>query len=186
MTKYSSTSAQSPPNRQSPSKGFSNCTHLASITISAGVKRIEENAFWNCRRLENISVDENNFVFAAENGVLFNKDLSEIICCPAANKGIYAVPDGVREIGESAFMFCRELTEIAVPDSVTKIGHGAFQFCENLVSIFIPDSVTDIEPHAFWGCSGLVVRAKADSYAAQYVREYLQRSDYNLRFEAIQ
>lgn len=60
-------------------------------------------------------------------------------------KGI--IPDGTKEIGESAFKGCTYLQSIIIPDSVTTIGKSAFECCASLQSIIIPDSVTKIA----WG-----------------------------------
>ena len=42
-------------------------------------------------------------------------------------KGI--IPDGAKEIVESAFKGCACLQSIVIPDSVTKIGKSAFDGC---------------------------------------------------------
>jgi len=63
--------------------------------------------------------------------------------------------DGIISIGNSAFMYCKQLEEISLPNSLESIGHMAFQYCEKLSSITIPDSVTLIGFSAFQRCSNL-------------------------------
>ena len=65
-------------------------------------------------------------------------------------KGI--IPDGTKEIGESAFKGCTSLQSIVIPDSVTEIDGWTFSDCTSLQSIVIPNSVTEIGPGAFSGC----------------------------------
>ena len=48
-------------------------------------------------------------------------------------------------------------TTIVIPDGVTNIGNYIFDYCKELVSVSIPTSVTSIENYAFNGCSGLTV-----------------------------
>ena len=65
------------------------------------------------------------------------------------------VSDGVTSIGDSAFEYCRSLTNVKIPDSVTTIGWGAFSGCISLTSITIPEGVTSIGKRAFEDCSSL-------------------------------
>ena len=80
------------------------------------------------------------------------------------------IPDGVREIGESAFvdmkglermiMECEdydapEMETLTIPDSVTRIQSYAFAYCMNLEEVNIPDSVVSIGERAFEGCESL-------------------------------
>ena len=80
------------------------------------------------------------------------------------------IPDGVKEIGESAFvdmkgvermiMECEdydapEMETLTIPDSVTKIQYYAFAYCMNLEEVNIPDSVVSIGDRAFEGCESL-------------------------------
>ena len=54
------------------------------------------------------------------------------------------IPNGVKEIGDSAFRACSNLVSLTIPIGVTKIGVGAFRGCSNLRSIELPHGVTDI------------------------------------------
>ena len=67
----------------------------------------------------------------------------------------FTIPEGVIQIGESAFQDCTSLKSVSIPDSVTSIGDFAFYGCTSLKSISIPDSVTDIGWRAFFGCTNL-------------------------------
>ena len=69
--------------------------------------------------------------------------------------GEVVIPDGVTEIGGSAFWHCGELAEITIPNSVTKIGNCAFDNCWRLTVISIPSSVCEIGQYTFRGCSSL-------------------------------
>jgi len=57
----------------------------------------------------------------------------------------------VTEIGDEAFMNCKNITGITIPSTVTSIGFAAFYDCTNLTSITIPASVTSIVSAAFSG-----------------------------------
>lgn len=66
-----------------------------------------------------------------------------------------AIPNGVTQIDENAFLGYSSLTNIEIPDSVTEIGPYAFQNCSSLENIEIPSSVTVIGGSAFMGCTNL-------------------------------
>ena len=135
---------------------FENCSGLTSITIPDSVTSIGDHAFYNCSSLTNITVSENNKYFSSLNGVLFNKDKTELVTYLTGNERTeYAIPDSVTSIGDRAFYKCSSLTSIIIPDSVTSIGDHAFYNCSSLTSITIPDSVTSIGDHAFYNCSSL-------------------------------
>lgn len=66
--------------------------------------------------------------------------------------GSVILPDGVVEIGASAFATCHNLTDFQIPVGVTFIGDSAFQSCRSLTSITIPTGVTAINDSVFGGC----------------------------------
>ena len=94
-----------------------------------------------------------NFIY--EDGVLFDKDKSEIISFRNQKIKSYIIPDSVTNIGERAFELCRSLSEVIIPSSVTSIGRSAFGGCDSLRSVVIPDSVASIGDWAFWSCGSL-------------------------------
>lgn len=73
--------------------------------------------------------------------------------------GHVTIPDGVTEIGNSAFYSTvyggNTITAVTIPSSVTTIRSGAFQNLPELTEIYIPDSVTYLEYYAFQGCPKL-------------------------------
>ena len=128
------------------------CSSLTSITIPAGVTSIGDWAFCVCSNLTSICVAEDNQKYSSIEGVLFNKDWTTLICCPNGKSGDYVIPQGVTNIGDSAFSCCSNLTSITIPEGVTSIGDGVFFYCSNLTSITIPEGVTSIGEEAFEGC----------------------------------
>ena len=146
-------------------KAFKHCRKLTnitipnsvtSITIPGNVTSIGSCAFWDCRSLTSINVSNNNKNYSSIDGILFNKDKTEIITYPANKEGTsYDIPNSVTSIGNGAFAYCSSLTNIIIPNSVTSVGYSAFENCDSLTSITIPDSVTSIGYSTFFGCSSL-------------------------------
>ena len=135
---------------------FYNCTSLTGISIPSSVKKIECPAFRGCAGLSGIWVDSDNPTYSSnENGVFFNKEKTELICCPGGFSGTYEIPDSVTRVGAYAFSDCADLTNVIIPDSVTSIDYCAFYNCTGLTGAIIPDSVTLIASLAFCNCTAL-------------------------------
>lgn len=137
------------------SGAFQTCTSLKNVTIPEKVA-ISYSIFSGCTSLEKIEVNSNNINLCSVDGVLYNKDKTQLICYPAGKKGTaYTIPDGVTTIKEATFYGNRSLNSITIPDSVTKIERNAFQDSISLTEITIPNTVTSIEVYTFENCTSL-------------------------------
>ncbi len=126
---------------------------IEKITVPASVIRIGTKAFAG-RSVKKISVNSNNNYYTSENGILFNKDKTELVQFPDHHEATsYTVPDTVKLIGEAAFYGCENLSAITISEGVTEIGAEAFYWCTGINSIFIPDSVVKVGKDAFHGCN---------------------------------
>jgi len=135
---------------------FLNNDFAEEINIPSSVETIDGNVFSNCSKLKEIKVDANNAKYSAENGVLFNKNKTEIISYPEGKtETTYEVPNSVIKIGDYAFWKGDSLVSIELPNSLTTIGTGTFMFCEALKTINIPSSATTIGDSAFYCCRAL-------------------------------
>ena len=63
-----------------------------------------------------------------------------------------------------------DVIETTIPDGVTNIGFSAFAGRTGLTGITIPDSVTSIGESAFYNCPDLTIYGKSGSYAESYAR----------------
>ena len=119
------------------SSAFSNCTSLESITIGRGVESLGDEWIASCRRLENITVSPENKTYSSVDGVLFNKDKSELSAYPIGNKlSSYTIPDGVEKIGKKAFYGCRYIESLTIPVSVAEIEASALGNCYDIRAVY--------------------------------------------------
>lgn len=135
---------------------FKSCSGLTGMAIPKNVIRIGNCAFQTCIGLKNISVADGNSAYCSENGILYNKEKTEIICFPKnKSDNSFEIPDGITTISDGAFERCWNLTNVTIPNGVKTIGGDAFNYCRALTSITIPDGVTSIGNYTFFNCSSL-------------------------------
>ena len=139
--------------------GFRNCQKLTALTLPEGLSEIGDNAFTNCPKLTSLhlpaslssisdqsvfhyclaltafTVDAANASFCADGGVLYNKDKTKLICCPATKKGTFTIPATVETIEISAFAMCTGLTKITLPKALKRIRDAAFVGCSGLTTM---------------------------------------------------
>ena len=154
---------------------FSDCVSLKNINIHDGIESIGQYAFYGCTELEGIYVSDDNEHYADLDGVLFTKDMTELILYPIAKTDLnYVIPDGVKVIDTAAFQGCTAIKHVTIPVGIKSIsestfegctgletvdmpagletiGARAFRSCKELKSIKIPNNVVDIGEMAFWG-----------------------------------
>ena len=137
------------------SGAFDNCTSLISVELPDNAI-ISSNAFKECKNLSDIVISDTNNNYIVEKGILYNKDMTRILCYPAGIKDTeFFVPDTVKTIGDFAFYGTKALESINIPDSVTNIGTDAFGECSGLKEVVIPDSVTSMGEAVFYKCTSL-------------------------------
>ena len=117
-----------------------------------GVQKPKEGEVWSTEVTEK---DLKNAVEESFFGVKYSKDWKRLLWAPYEIRGEYHIREGVKVIGDRAFLLCNSLTSINIPNSVTYIGNDAFGCCESLTNINIPNSVTNIGDGAFSGCNSL-------------------------------
>ena len=145
---------------------FQQCYRIKEIAIPSSLEKLTSTTFQYADSLYSIEVDEGNAYYSSIDGVLFNKDQTELIKYPAGKPiSEYHIPSTVTKIGDDAFSISwgaklnnPYLKHIYIPASVETIGFSAFHSMSYLESVhFDSDSfLTYIGAYAFSGCSGLV------------------------------
>ena len=137
------------------SGAFDNCTSLISVELPDNAI-ISSDTFKECKNLSDIVISDTNNNYIVKNGILYNKNMTRILCYPAGIKDTeFSVPETVKTIGDFAFYGAKVLESINIPDSVTNIGTDAFGECSGLKEVVIPDSVTSMGEAVFYKCTSL-------------------------------
>ncbi len=114
---------------------FNGCTSLSSLTIGEKVKDISRSAFRYCKALRKIQIAPANPYFTSVGSTILSKDGTKLVTAAWTGSG-YAIPDGVKTIGESALFGQEEMQSLHIPVTVTSIGQEAFYFCEKLKDVY--------------------------------------------------
>lgn len=136
-------------------KPFSYCDKLTTFNVGSGVTTLQENVLDYNPALTSINVSGENTAFASIDGVLFNKEMTKLICCPEAKSGEYKMPDTVVTVGTYAFEDCKALTAITMSKALTTIENYGFIGCKALTSVEFGDNLKTISYKAFINCSAL-------------------------------
>jgi len=118
---------------------FNGCSGITSIKIPASVSYLDSLTFDNCTNLTSITVAEGNANYSSEDGVLYNKEKTELIVCLPGKTGTLEIAEGVTSIYSSTFYGCSGLTSIKIPASVTFVDSWSFGNCTNLTSITVAE-----------------------------------------------
>lgn len=112
---------------------FNKCYYITSVYIPKTVRHIGVYAydtvatFSGCNRLQRIETSSENEYLCSVDGVLFNKEKTELICYPCGNsRKSYSIPEGVTRIWSQAFGTCSSLKHLSIPKSLTEIEAYAF------------------------------------------------------------
>lgn len=122
-----------------------------------------------CPMLESISVADANPNYSAQDGVLFNKDKTELLLYPTKkSQTAYTVPSSVTTLANGAFNDAVYLESLVLPESITQIG-TALSRCPALRAVHIPAGLTSLDSDAFLESTALesfTVAAENPNYVA--------------------
>ncbi len=149
-------------------KGFELEVILRHITPSPSISK---------RSITKFSVDSDNPYLCIENGVIYNKNKTELLLYPAGiTQETFKLPDSVKTIRPFAFANTKvktvqnfnNLKEIPIGlfiysdlevfpniEKVSDISQYAFAYCNNIKSIAIPLRIDYVGSHAFYYCKNL-------------------------------
>ena len=105
---------------------FYNARYLGGITIPAGVTRIGDGAFEDCRSMDSV-VFASNALREIGDWAFYN--------CHSLKK--INIPEGVTEIGKAAFFDCAYLKEITLPTTTQTVADNAFGQCQKVAKMTV-------------------------------------------------
>ena len=129
---------------------FGGCDRAAGVSLPAGLKRIGQNAFTNCKALTVVTVPD---------GVT---ELGNNAFSSCTNLAQISLPGSLRTIGLGVFYKCDALTAFAIPEGVTTMGDKVFSECKALEMVSLPSTLEQIGEQVFYFCPKLTVITVAE------------------------
>ena len=144
---------------------FRSCGFTGTLKLPDSVLSIGNDAFVAVS-FSDFDVGDANPNYMDKNGVLFNKEETELICYPCGNNSSdYSIPNGTTSIRKGALSY-NKLQKVMIPKGITSIKSSTFSGCHQLSEVTMPESITDIDDNAFIGCYNLTtIYGASDSYA---------------------
>ena len=105
-----------------------NNEEVTHLLIPQDAKKVNTQAFINCRGISAISVEEGNTVYDSRqncNAIIETESNTLLVGCKSS-----FIPEGVSAIHDSAFFKRDELTSMTFPKSMQSIGINAFHGCK--------------------------------------------------------
>lgn len=130
-----------------------------SYTIPKEVEVIYEGAFFGCKNLEEILVEEGNQRYESIDGVLIDNESGYYANCTliaypcGRTQKEYAMPEKIEAVG--GYVFSGPALEKVICGANVKILNGSFWNCEHLKSIEGMEQVEQINDYLFKGCDQL-------------------------------
>ena len=95
-------------------------------------------------------------------GVVYNKDMTELIYFPRGKiqiegqeNSVFEIPDTVVKICDNAFLYNNSLRKVIIPSSVKTIGESAFEESKYIKEIVFSEGLSTIKSNAFSKCQAL-------------------------------
>lgn len=156
-----------------------NCDEiLRTINFGKDIKSIDGKSIYSCWWLTNVFVDDDNPYYCDIDGVIYNKDVTEVVFYPNDHDKYLRLTNGYAELdknGEQHSLLLddndKEMEELwgttkkydekyyqqynrntrtyVIPSTVTKIGELAFAY-SNIVDLYIPEGVTVMDNMAIF------------------------------------
>jgi len=135
---------------------FANCPKLYLVSVPSTVTDIQPGIFAGCPSLSNIALSPGNQDYFFNDGVLYNKESTELVQYLAGRPSTwFDIPFTVKKIDRYSFWGCTLLTNVRISNNVPEIPDHAFSNCIGLTTIYLPESVKRIGSYGFSDCVNL-------------------------------
>lgn len=153
------------------SRAFGDCDCLQSIQLPKGLHTIDDAAFIGCKRLLSLelpstlqTIGNNPFAlsglqhlklytlaFRVVDNILYTADMKRLIASFSSDEEV-VIPEGVKNIGSTAFAFKKYLKTIYLPKTIESLDEFAILKCPHLQMIYSHQKEIKMERLSIFAC----------------------------------
>lgn len=124
---------------------FYRCYSLKEISIPSNVQQIDANPFFRCSSLTKITVEPSNAYYSDLDGVLFDKEKTQLIAYPEGKTlETYVVPKTVKKLNIDSFGYHTMIKELTILSNVTDFPDGnMFVYPNDITLVVEPGSAAE-------------------------------------------
>lgn len=149
-------------------------TDVATVRLSANISEIGTAPWEGCKFLSAIEVDPDNQYYASLNGVLYNKEFTDLIFWPSDSEAEFVMPSTVKTICVGAILDKFSNEDLDFPEGIEDIRRGGIPVCrENTVTL--PSTLKYISGYQITRAKVLQIKA---STPPQVYREGINIADF--------
>jgi len=131
---------------------FYRCGFLREVVLPQNVVEVGSTAFSKCLSLENIFVDPRNPAYIDVDGILFTKDMRELVYYPEGRTKdiVYAIPETVTRM-ENPFFYKTHVKELIIPPTVVEFpSYPTLDGPDNVIIYVTKDSAGEAYFREYW------------------------------------
>lgn len=103
--------------------------NLREVIIPSSVRKLENNPFSGCNKLE--VINKSSYINII-NKVIYNRFKSTVLGCINSIEADELVLEPVKSIGRNSFWNCKGIKKIVLPSTLKQIGYNPFVGCSNI------------------------------------------------------
>jgi hypothetical protein len=137
-------------------QNFASCEMLTRVVLPDDLEYIGYDAFIGCSVLKAIEISENNKNYCVADGVLYSKDMTELVIYPFGKPDeVFVIPEGVESAANGVFAANTNIKELVLPSTLKKLPRSFID--GSAVTKINLNYVEELSGGTFASCMGLSV-----------------------------
>lgn len=134
---------------------------ITALALPSSLRELDGNPMAGCDTVLSVTIDPDNSYYTVVDGLLYDKDVKELVGCPA-RKETATIAASVTRIGDGAFLGCFRISTLSIPEKAASIGAKAFSGCSNLTGVTFLGDAPQADDDIYANSTGVTTSAYSD------------------------